>query len=149
MVKDDSIELPAELMKTGREHRVPLSPQTRETLDRLRELSDGSDYVLPSPRNRHKPISIGTFKPIITRLGYTTGDVTPHGFRASLSTLANKAEDDNHRRLFESGTVEHALSHVEKDKIKRAYDRDDAFNQRIRLMQWWADLLDNKENGNG
>ena len=72
-------------------------------------------------------------------MGYK-GKATPHGFRASFSSMAYESS------LFPSEVIEKALAHEEKNKIKGAYNRAEYLEQRRELLQWWADSLDELKN---
>ena len=70
---------------------------------------------------------------------------TVHGFRALASTILNEAVtevDGKKHRMWSVDAVERALAHTEQNKVKGAYDRGDRFEERTRMMQWWADYLD-------
>ena len=70
---------------------------------------------------------------------------TVHGLRALASTLLNEAEieiDGVKHRMWSSDAIERALAHIETNAVKGAYDRGDRFEERTRMMQWWADYLD-------
>ena len=84
--------VPAERMKTGAEHVVPLSRQAVEVLRELRAMAGDSEYILPG-RNRDKPISNNTLLFALYRLGYK-GKMTGHGFRAVASSMLNEAGSD-------------------------------------------------------
>jgi integrase len=69
-------------------------------------------------------------------MGYTSGQMTPHGFRAMASTLLN--ELGKHR----PDIIEAQLAHKEGDKVRAAYNRAQYMTERRQLMQDWADYLD-------
>ena len=126
--------IPAERMKMRRPHDVPLS---RQALAVLREIWDASlgDLVLPSIRSNAKPLSENAMNSALRRMGYTGSEMTAHGFRASASTILNE-------RGFDDDVIEAALAHQDEDEIRRAYNRATYWTQRVKLMQEWADLLD-------
>jgi len=68
--------------------------------------------------------------------------VTPHGLRSTFSTIANE------RSGFSGDTIEAALAHIEKDQVRRAYNRTTWLEDRAKLFQWWSDYLDNARRGN-
>ncbi|WP_127562454.1 tyrosine-type recombinase/integrase [Nioella ostreopsis] len=128
--------VPAERMKMRRPHRVPLPRQAVSLLSSLRDLTGTSEYLLPSSRSWHKPISENTFNAALRRLGYTSGELSAHGFRATFSTFANESG------LWNSDAVERALAHVEGNDVRRAYLRGEHWDERVRMAAWWADQLD-------
>jgi integrase len=120
--------VPAERMKAGREHRVPLSREALAILSLLKGTSDG-EYVFPGGR-RGRPLSGMALLMLLRRMG--RGDLTAHGFRSSFRDWA--AERTNYPRA----VAEAALAHRLKDKTEAAYARSDLFERRRRLMADWA-----------
>lgn len=127
--------IPAERMKMRRPHDVPLSRQALEVLRSVWDLSAGGDLVLPSIRSSQRPLSENAFNSALRRLGYGNDEVTAHGFRASASTILNE-------RGFDGDVIEAALAHQDEDDVRRAYNRATYLAERIKLMQNWADMLD-------
>lgn len=131
--------IPAERMKMRAEHRVPLSRQALQVLEAMRPISGDRDLVFPSPTYRSKSLSENTFNSALRRMGYP--DATAHGFRSLFSTVTNE-----HDRTL-GDVVERALAHQDRNKVRAAYLRSTFLNDRVRLMQWWADHLDAKRTG--
>ena len=126
--------VPAERMKGGREHRVPLSPRALETLAEASALRPRrTDLVFPSRAG--KPLPERTFVQVLDRLGI---DATAHGFRASFRVWA--AERTNIPRE----VCEAALAHTIRDKAEAAYQRSDLFDRRRDLMNRWATFIADK-----
>ena len=65
---------------------------------------------------------------------------TVHGFRAVFSTIANESG-------FDGDVIEKALAHEQRNKVRAAYNRSEYIEQRQKLMQWWANLLQQMEHG--
>lgn len=128
-------QIPAERMKMRRPHDVPLSKQALAILRDVWEFSDGGDLVLPSIRTASKPLSENAMNSALRRMGYAQDEVTAHGFRSSASTILNE-------RGFDPNVIEAALAHQDEDEVRRAYNRAKYWPQRVKLMQDWADLLD-------
>lgn len=128
--------IPGERMKMGAEHRVPLSRQAVAVVRAMQPLSGDRELVFPSPTYRSKPLSENTFNSALTRMGHK-GTATAHGFRALFSTVANEAGWDG-------DVIERQLAHIERNKVRAAYHRSTYAAERVKLMQWWADLLDAK-----
>lgn len=126
--------IPAERMKMRQSHQVPLSRQALHLLEQLRPLSGHRPLVFPSPHYPSKPLSENTFMGAIRRMGWGAR-TTAHGFRATFSTIANEAEWDH-------DVIERQLAHEERNKVRAAYHRSAYTRQRRKLLQWWADYLD-------
>jgi integrase len=119
--------IPAERMKGGREHKVPLSPRAVTILERMAGLRL-SDFVFPG-QSESQPISgIG-----LRRLLHTLRPgVTVHGFRSSFRDWAAETTS------FQNHVVEMALAHAVSDAVEAAYRRGDLFEKRRKLMEAWA-----------
>jgi integrase len=127
--------IPAERMKMRRAHDVPLSQQALNILQDIWSLSDTGDLVLPSIRSPKKPLSEGAMISALRRLGYTKEEMSPHGFRSAASTILNE-------RGFNSDVIEAALAHQDENEIRRAYNRATYWPERVKMLQSWADLLE-------
>lgn len=128
--------LPAEKMKMRRDHNVPLPDQAIALLDELRMITGNGDYLFPSLRSWQRPMSDNTLNAALRRMGYAGDEMTAHGFRASFSTLANESG------LWNPDAIEAALAHVERNEVRKAYNRGLYWNERIKLADWWAAVLD-------
>ena len=122
--------IPAERMKMGKEHRVPLSSHAVEIIQAQQELRQ-NNYVFPGTRYG-KPLSNMAMLQLLKRMGRT--DITAHGFR---STFRDWAGETTH---YPREVCEAALAHGIKDKAEAAYARGDLFQKRAALMQDWADF---------
>jgi integrase len=127
--------VPAGRMKMRQPHRAPLSAAAVDILRRLKK-EDGlarpaSPYILPGPRPG-RPLSENAFNAALRAMGFTGDEATAHGFRSSFSTLANESG------LWNYDAVERALAHQDGSDVRRAYHRADYFDERRRLMEWWA-----------
>ena len=127
--------IPAAKMKMKRPHIVPLSTQALDVLHKLRPHTGHSPYLFPSTRSISRPISDMAINVALRTLGYAQGVMTGHGFRAMASSL-----------LAEQGwsidAIERQLAHVEGNKIRAAYHRSEHLEERRKMMQAWADYLD-------
>jgi integrase len=128
-------QIPAQRMKMRRPHDVPLSKQALAVLRDIWDLSHGDGLVLPSVRSVVKPLSENAMNSALRRMGYTKDQMCPHGFRSSASTILNE-------RGYDNDVIETALAHQDEDEVRRAYNRAKYWPQRVRLLQDWADLLD-------
>ena len=127
--------VPGARMKMRRPHRVPLARQTVAVLNSLRP-TGATGLVLPGMRGRGRPLSETTLNAALRRLGYTKDEMTSHGFRAVASSILNESN------LWNPDAIEAQLAHVEGNAIRRAYARAEFWDQRVEMMQWWADRLD-------
>jgi integrase len=136
--------IPATKMKTKCEHIVPLSQQALVILDELKKISGNGNFVFPSPRSTTRPLSDVALLAALRRMGYTTEEMTAHGFRSLASTnLENNLG-------YESRIIELQLAHADINKIRSAYKREETrllLPQRKILMQRWADWLDQIKQG--
>ena len=123
--------IPADRMKAGREHRVPLCARALEILTEARQFGNGSGLVFPGTRPG-KPLSDMTLSKLMRDLSL---DAVPHGFRSSFRDWA--AECTNAPRA----VMEAALAHTIPNKAEAAYARSDLFERRRKLMEQWAEYL--------
>jgi integrase len=120
--------VPAERMKAGREHRVPLSEPALTILAALREVREG-EFVFPGGK-ANRPLSNMAFLMLLRRMGH--GDLTAHGFRSTFSDWCSE------RTNFPAEVREMALAHTVSDKTELAYRRGDLFQKRRQVMDAWA-----------
>jgi len=128
--------IPAKKMKTKDEFIVPLTPQLIELLQDIRKYSGDSPYLFPSTKSKTTPLSDGALLGAIRRMGYTTEEFTPHGFRAMFSTIAHE------KSKFKYDAIETQLAHSVGNSVSQAYNRARYLDERVELMQWWSDYLD-------
>jgi integrase len=127
--------IPANKMKMGEQHIVPLSEQAIALLRELQLLTGRGQYVFPSIRSRSRPMSNNTVNAALRRLGYTPEEMTGHGFRSLASTCLN--EQGYHPDL-----IELQLAHAERNKVRAAYNKAQRLPERRKMMQAWSDYLD-------
>lgn len=120
--------IPAERMKAGKPHSVPLSDAAVALLKALPRMA-GTNYVFPAPRGGQ--LSDMTLTAVLRRMDL---DVVPHGFRSTFREWAG--ESSGHPRE----VIEHALAHQLADKAEAAYQRGSLFPKRVKLMQDWANF---------
>jgi integrase len=126
--------IPAERMKMKETHIVPLSRQAIAILKELQPITGQWQYVFP---NQHKPsgqMSENTILFALYRMGYHSR-ATGHGFRSTASTVLNE-------NGFPPDVIERQLAHGERDKVRAAYNHAQYLPERRKMMQWWADYLD-------
>jgi integrase len=125
--------IPADRTKMKALHIVPLSTQAVECFRELHTLACGSRYILPHYGDLGRPMGHGTLNEMFARMGY--GHVTVHGLRATASTLLNE-------QGFRPDVIEQQLAHVERNRIRAAYNRAEYLDDRRHMMQHWANYLD-------
>lgn len=130
------IELPAEKMKMGEPHIIPLAEQALALLRELEPLTGHGKYVFPSARGQSRPLSDNGVRTALRSLGYDNNTMTAHGFRAMARTLLDEILGCR------VDYIEHQLAHGVKDALGRAYNRTKHLPQRAAMMQKWADYLD-------
>ena len=128
--------IPAGKMKMRKAHHVPLSLQAVELFRQAYAVTGPSGYAFPSIRTRLRPMSENTINGALRRLGYTSDEMTAHGFRAMASTLLNESGK------WSSDAIERALAHGDSDKVRAAYHRGAHWDERVAMAQWWSDYLD-------
>ena len=121
--------IPAERMKTGKKHRVPLSNPAITVLDKLR-IAKMSGFILPGKTKVH-PLSNMAFLQTLKRM--KRPNLTTHGFRSTFRDWAAE------RTAFPHEVAEMALAHAVGNKVEAAYRRGDMFEKRKRIMEDWAD----------
>lgn len=133
--------IPADKMKMGKAHHVPLSHQSIELFKQLHTISGPAGYVFPSIRTRTRPMSENTVNAGLRRLGFSGDEMTAHGFRAMASTLLNESGKWN------PDAIERALAHGDEDRVRAAYHRGAHWKERVDMAQWWSDHLDTLRKG--
>lgn len=133
--KDAEWRIPKEKMKMREQHIVPLATQAIEILQQLYALTGNGKYVFPGVRASKRPMSENTVLGALRRLGYTTDEMTGHGFRSMASTLLNE-------QGWNRDAIERQLAHAERNNIRAAYNYAEYLPERRKMMQAWADYLD-------
>jgi integrase len=131
-------DIPAERMKAGKPHIVPLSRQAVEILRTLREMTD-SYLVFPGENDHQKPMSNNTILMALSRMGYK-GEMTGHGFRGLASTLL-------HEQGYNHDHIELQLAHTPRNAVSAAYNHALYLEPRAKMMQEWADHLERLQRG--
>ena len=124
--------IPANRMKAGVEHKIPL---TDKMIELIRSLSKLNDYVFAGNKN-NRPLSNMAMLTMMRKMGYIKdGDLpayVPHGFRSSFRDWCEEQSNYPH------GVIERALAHTIPSLTERAYNRSDLFDKRRSLMQAWG-----------
>ena len=125
--------IPAQRMKAGKPHVVPLSRQALAILFMLRSMNDGQ-LVFPGENDRQKPMSNNTILMALKRMGYQ-GEQTGHGFRGLASTIL-------HEQGYNHDHIELQLAHTPRNAVCAAYNHALYLAPRTKMMQAWADYLE-------
>lgn len=126
--------IPSERMKMKTPHIVPLSEQVIIVLQKIKALSGGQALLFPSERSNGKSMSNNTILYALYRMGYHSR-MTGHGFRGIASTIL-------HERGYNHEHIELQLAHAERNQVSASYNHALYLEPRARMMQNWADYLD-------
>src|ERR1019366_6411434 len=121
-------------MKMREQNLVPLSTQAVAVLRELQKHTGNFPHVFPNPRRPMDCMSENAILQALHRMGYRH-KATGHGFRATASTILNE-------NGFPPDVIERQLAHMERDKVRAAYNHAQYLPERRKMMQWWADYLD-------
>lgn len=142
------LSIPAAAMKrkkadkvNGRPHFVPMSSRAVEILRDLQPLTGYGRYVFPSLLTGERPMSDNTLRTALRRMGFENDEISPHGFRAMARTLMVE------RLNIHPDVIEAQLAHGKSGPLGMAYDRAEFMEQRRKMMQTWADYLDQLRTG--
>jgi len=134
-------ELPAGRMKMRKPHRVPLAPRALVILKDLQKLTGQGCFLFPSVRTVARCMSENTLNAALRRMGFKNQEMTSHGFRASASSMLNECG------LWNPDAIERQLAHVDGDSVRRAYARAEFWEERVKMMGWWANRCDELRRG--
>ncbi len=132
--------IPAARMKMKEQHIVPLARQALEIITQLKDVTGQGKYLFPSVRTADRPISDNTVNAALRRMGYAKDEMTGHGFRSMASTLLNE-------QGWNPDAIERQLAHAERNKVRAAYNFAEFLPERRKMMQAWADYLDELRHG--
>ncbi|MDD2389289.1 MAG: integrase arm-type DNA-binding domain-containing protein [Desulfobacterales bacterium] len=132
--------IPAEKMKAGVMHIVPLSRQVLDVLREIHPLTGHGRYVFPSPRTDSRPMSSNAILSALRRMGFAKDEMSGHGFRSMASTLLNE-------QGWNRDAIERQLAHAERNSVRAAYNYAEFMPERKKMMQAWADYLEGIKSG--
>jgi integrase len=130
--------IPAGRMKMREAHIVPLSRQAIELLQELKTITGGREFLFPNHRNPRDFMSKTTLNTALERMGFNgkeTIGFSPHGFRATASTILNECN-------FRADAIERQLAHAPRNSIRAIYNQGEYLEERRAMMQQWADMID-------
>ncbi len=131
--------IPAQRMKKRVEHVVPLPHQAVSLLRGMQTVTGHRTHVFPHRDNRNRPMVVASFRQMLHVLGWS-GKFSPHATRTTGSTRLNEMG-------FPPDWIERQLAHAEPNRVRATYNHADYFTDRAKMMQAWADLLDDLKAG--
>lgn len=133
--------IPAEHMKMGQAHIIPLSRQALKLLEELRVFTGDSEFIFyANPNERTKGLSPNALLAVLRHMEWNDR-TTIHGFRALASSVLHESGYPPH-------IIEKQLAHADRNKIAGAYRYMAQYlPERVAMMQFWADFLDSKQHG--
>lgn len=129
----------ASRMKNRKPHTFPLSRQAVELLTAIKQVTGSTPYCFPHRDDRQRPMEIATFRQMLHVLGWS-GKFSPHATRTTGSTRLNEIG-------FRPDIIEKQLAHTEPNAVRRTYNHAEYLDERAKMMQQWADMLDAWEQG--
>lgn len=132
--------IPAEDMKKKRAHSVPLTPQALNLLNAIKPISGHREFIFPADRKPSKPSCSQTANRALSRMGFK-GRLVAHGMRSIASTTLNE-------QGFDGDVIEAALAHIDRNEVRRAYNRAEYLERRKALMIWWSEHIEKAATGN-
>jgi integrase len=132
--------IPAEIMKTKTEHRIPLTKQMLNLLELLKPLNGERKYIFPSDFKPNQHANTSTANVALKRMGFK-GRQTAHGLRGLARTTLGEMG-------FSHEALEACLSHKVGSQVSQAYNHSTYMSQRIKIMEWWGDHIENASIGN-
>ncbi|WP_333617576.1 tyrosine-type recombinase/integrase [Mixta calida] len=131
------ITIDAEVMKSRKQHLVPMSQQVHDLLRQLQPITSISHFVFAGRNDKKKSISENAVLLVIRQIGYE-GLASGHGFRHQFSTILNE-------HGWPHDAIERQLAHVDRNNIRGIYNHAQYLEKRREMMQWWADYIDGKK----
>ena len=131
--------IPAQRMKKRKEHVIPLPRQAVELLRGMHTITGQRAHVFPHRDNKTRPMVTASFRQMLNVLGWA-GKYSPHATRTTGSTRLNEM-------AYSADWIERQLAHEEPNAVRRTYNHADYLTDRAKMMQQWADLLDEWKKG--
>lgn len=125
--------IPGDRMKAGREHIVPLTPQSLAILEFMQPISGHREFIFPGVKDPKVPMNSQTANMALKRMGFG-GTLVAHGLRSLASTTLNE-------KGFDPDLIEAALAHIDKNEVRRAYNRATYLDRRRKMMEWWSEKI--------
>jgi len=135
-ITGDVWDIPAHKMKMRLPHRVPLSRQALAVLKEIQPSTGNRKHVFASSRKPDQSFVTQRLNAALEKIGFGGDRHVAHGFRSTFSTTANESGK------WSPDAIELQLAHVDSNKVRRTYNRNIRWEERVALMQWYADHLD-------
>ena len=132
--------IPAARMKKRLAHAIPLTPQALSLLSVMQPISGHREYIFPSDRYPGRHTHPQTANMALKRMGFA-GKLVSHGLRALASTVLNE-------QGFDYDIIESALAHVDRNSVRKAYNRAQYIERRRKMMCWWSEHISRAATGN-
>ncbi|MDR1236439.1 MAG: tyrosine-type recombinase/integrase [Holosporaceae bacterium] len=129
--------IPAERMKMKEQHIVHLSTQSVAVIEKIKEIACSDNLLFPNRDDKSATISKDTLACILRKSGYC-GKMTPHGIRATASTILNE-------NGFRADIIERQLAHTERNNVRASYNHAQYLPERREMMDWWGDYVEKLE----
>lgn len=127
--------IPAGRMKMRRAHLVPLSIQAQAVIEEVRGITGSGEWLFPNTRRPRLCMSATTINRALEYMGFATGEVTGHDFRATASTHLNELG-------YHADLIERQLAHVDRNTVRRSYNHAQYLEERTAMMQEWSNWID-------
>ncbi|WP_434657347.1 tyrosine-type recombinase/integrase [Sulfurimonas sp. NW9] len=134
--KDNLIVIPADKMKMRREHLVPMTSTVKKMIQELKKYTGDKPYLFANTVYKDRYMSENTINVALRRMGFGKDEIVSHGFRAMFSTIANE------KSHFSRDVIDTQLAHSVGNSVSQAYNRAKYLDERVKLMQWWSDYLE-------
>lgn len=131
--------IPAHRMKKRREHVIPLPRQAVLLLRGMETITGNRLHVFPHRDDRMRPMAVASFRQMLYVVGWS-GKFSPHATRTTGSTRLNELN-------YHPDWIERQLAHADSNRVRSTYNHADYFDQRVDMMQRWADLIDDWKMG--
>lgn len=134
--KDNIIVIPAHKMKMRLEHIIPMTSTVMKMIKELQEHTADKKYLFANAVYKDRYMSENTINVALRRMGFSKDEIVSHGFRSMFSTIAHEKSN------FKPYVIETQLAHSVGNSVSQAYNRAKYLYERVELMQWWSDYLD-------
>ena len=138
-IKDDMIIFPANVMKTKKEFRLPLTDTLHKIIKEAQKINNNSIYLFPAITDKNKPLTDNSLNLAHKRLGIIEHNA--HGWRSAFSTICYENQS---LHKFSVEVIESQLSHSIGNSVTRAYMRSDFLEERRKLLKWWEKFLEDE-----
>jgi len=134
--KDNLIVIPANKMKMRKEHLIPITSTVKQMIQELKAYTSDKPYLFANAVYKDRYMSENTMNVALRRMGFSKDEIVSHGFRSMFSTIANE------KSPFNRDVIDTQLAHSVGTKVSQTYNRAKYLDERVELMQWWSNYLD-------